>query len=88
MAETITGVANLYEGGFLIALPKPHRHYHLFATAALLQIPLEDHVQGFTTSEGRFVDRKEARKIVEAAGQPNRKSGSQNSDELFSEDVW
>ena len=41
--------------------------------------------QGFVTSEGKFVDREEARKIAEAAGQgqlPLRRL------ELFSEDLW
>lgn len=41
--------------------------------------------QGFVTSEGKFVDREEARKIAEAAGQGNLPP---RYIELYSEDLW
>jgi hypothetical protein len=40
MTDIITGVAVIDDTGQMIALPKPHRHHHLFATAALLGINL------------------------------------------------
>lgn len=46
--------------------------------------------QGFITSTGRYVNRKDAMEIAVAAGQVdpnNRKSGSDSGD-LFSEDLW
>lgn len=57
---------------------------------ALMLLPTSEFAgpddQGFLTSTGRFVQRKEARQIAEAAGQllPNARDHS----ELFSEDVW
>lgn len=41
--------------------------------------------QGFVTSEGRFVDRREARDIAMQAGQIGEEMTRQ---ELHSEDVW
>ena len=43
-------------------------------------------VQGFLTSKGRFVDRKEAWKIARAAGQIDDNGGCER--ELFSEDLY
>ena len=42
--------------------------------------------QGFTTSEGRFVDREEAWLIAKAANQIRRVTGSPGT--LFSEDLY
>lgn len=42
--------------------------------------------QGFVTSTGRFVDRKEALAIAKAAGQIIKKQGNANN--LYSEDLW
>jgi hypothetical protein len=88
MGETITGVALLCDDGRMFALPRPHRHHHLFSLAAFIgQDPLQ-HDQGFTTSTGRYVGREEAQRICIAAGQPNRRSGNDCDTRLFSEDVW
>ena len=84
----ITGVALLAHDGRLLALPRPCRHFHLYALAALMQIDVDDAEQGFTCDEGRFHDRKVALRLVQASGQPNRRSGNSDSVELFSEDVW
>lgn len=44
-----------------------------------------DHVQGFVTSKGRFVDRAEAERVARAAGQV---TGEILGGELTSEDLW
>lgn len=87
-AETITGVALLYDDGRVIALPRPHRHNHLYAFAAFIGQQPQDHDSGFMTSTGRYVDREEAQRICIAAGQPNRRIGAQHDTKLYSEDVW
>lgn len=48
--------------------------------------PLLSLESGFLTSEGLYVDREEAWKIAEAAGQIIRISGSRGT--LYSEDLW
>lgn len=88
MADVITGVAVMGENGAIVALPRPFRHHHIFAISALLGINLGDGCQGFITDAGHFVNRKAAFKMVVANNQPNRRSGSPASTELFSEDVW
>jgi hypothetical protein len=45
----------------------------------------ETSIQGFITSENRFVDRKEAKQIAIAAGQYK---GNNTSELLFSEDLY
>ena len=46
--------------------------------------------QGFVTSMGRFVDRKEAMEIQRHSGRPSKysKDGSYRGEELFSEDLY
>ena len=86
MGETIEGVAILSDRGAMIALPRPCRHHHLFSLAAFMGVDPEPGLQGFVTSRGRFVTRKQALSIAYAANQPIRKSG--NVSELYSEDLW
>lgn len=88
MADVITGVAILGKAGAMVALPKPHRHHHIYALAAFLGLDLDNGRQGFVTSNGSFVDRREAFRLVSTHGQTSRRSGNSNSEELFSEDVW
>jgi hypothetical protein len=88
MGDVITGVAILTKAGSMISLPKPHRHHHIFALAAFLGVDMNDGKQGFVTTNGAFVDRKEAQRLVISHGQQNRRSGNTESKELFSEDVW
>ena len=45
-------------------------------------------VQGFVTTTGRFVDRKEAMKIQLAAGIRSANMGGYYGDELYSEDLY
>lgn len=44
--------------------------------------------QGFMTTRGRFVDRKEALKLCQAAGLPSADPGGYRGDILFSEDLY
>ncbi len=88
MADVITGVAILTKAGEMISLPKPYRHHNIFALAAFMGINLDDGSQGFVTTNGAFVNRTEAQRLVMAHGQENRRSGNAESKELFSEDVW
>ena len=79
----------------VLSVPRPARHHNIFwsGNAALLgggesgRIVPPDAEQGFLTSSGRFVDRKEGWMIAEAAKQitphPSLKPGT-----LFSEDLW
>jgi len=84
--EKITGVALLNKYGRLWSLPRPHRHFHLFALAAFCNQDPEPCKQGFTTNKGRFVDRKEARRIAE--DQMQIQVGANKSEILYSEDLW
>lgn len=86
MTERITGVALLREDGAMWSLPAPSRHFHLFALIAFQGTEAEPCEQGFSTSQGRFVDRKEAIVLAREAGQPIRKRD--NPTQLYSEDLW
>lgn len=85
MKERITGVALLTDAGQLWSLPAPAQHGQLFALAAMFNDSPEPCEQGFTTNEGRFVGRREARRIAEAAEQLD--IDARHHDDLFSEDV-
>jgi hypothetical protein len=87
-AETITGVAFLCNDGRVFALPRPHRHHHLFSLAAFVGDNADPCDQGFMTSAGRYVGREEAQNIARAAGQPFTASGGRSDPKLYSEDVW
>lgn len=87
--ERLTGVALNWKGR-VYTLPAPNRHHQLLAHATeILELPREAcnvENQGFVTSSGRFVDRKEALGIARAAKQVRRDIG--RAKVLFSEDVW
>lgn len=80
----------LYPDFLTVSAPPPARHYSL-----LHPLP-EDIVktlgpddQGFITSAGRFVGRREALEIVLTADQPQIDHPSKNAGgQLFSEDLW
>ena len=86
MSETVTGVALLSEDGRMWALPATARHCHLFALAAFQGVDAEPCTQGFTTSAGRFVDRKTAYRVAAIAKRPM--TALRASGELYSEDLW
>ncbi len=76
----------VYPGHLIVTAPPPARHAHLMH-------PVPDVIgpdaQGFLTSTGRYVDRKEALQIVLAAGQPQIDHPARNAGgQLFSEDLW
>ena len=87
MAETVVAAAIQWQG-ITISLPKPARHSHIL-WAALDDLLGKEHVavstQGFLTSEGRFVNRIEAKNIAYIAGQIKE---TPNPTQLFSEDLW
>lgn len=68
--------------------PPPARHAHLLHPIGWGQI-IGPHDQGFLTSTGRFVGRREALAIVIAAKQPQIDHPARNAGgQLFSEDLW
>jgi hypothetical protein len=92
MSEVIVAAAIKHPDGEIYALPAPARHCHI------IQMMLEDkgrngehgintQDQGFLTSYGRYIDREEAAKIADHAGQLKIKyCGAPTI--LFSEDIW
>ena len=71
-----------------------HRHNHCFDaingklswTMNRQEIDKISKEQGFVTTEGRFVDRREGWKIAEKANQIIQQSGSEGT--LYSEDIY
>jgi len=78
----------LYPEYVTVTAPPPARHATLLHPVAHdLMIGPDD--QGFLTSTGRFVGRREALRIVIAAKQPQIDHPSRNAGgQLFSEDLW
>lgn len=83
--------------GLVCAVERPGRHPDVFRQLDGLDWTKHrhDHKQGFITSEGRFVEREEARRIADAADQIiASRVGSDGVPykfqhaHLFSEDVW
>ena len=87
--------------GAVHSVPRPGRHHdvirHIVDTNPAIQTVggEQGFIAGDGASQGRFVDRLEARKIAEAAGQiiagRRDKDGVPyvaQDDTLFSEDVW
>lgn len=84
----VVAAANRDKDGVVFSLPPPARHHNI---NWLMQdqgrsIIHSDLVQGFLLSDGRFVGRREAKKIAVACGQ--QISRHMDLDELYSEDVW
>lgn len=63
-----------------------HRHHEIFVFRPKDFNGKE--TQGFLTSTGRFVDRKEAREIAEAAGQLIPDQSGMTFSNLFSENLY
>lgn len=91
MTETIVSAA-LCIDGLIISAPRPARHHtliHAFDKAYLSKLT-EDRIvaldeQGFLTSTGRFVGRREAAGIALEARQIDRLN---YPPQLYSEDLW
>jgi len=47
-----------------------------------------DFIQGFIDNKGNFLDRKEAYIVAKEANQIIKKTGPENSEELYSEDLY
>lgn len=80
--------AAIHLGGLVLSLPSPARHHSLIRPAVenLEMRPPILGIQGFLTSTGRFVNRKEAFFIATEANQIGCKTGT--ADELYTEDLW
>ncbi len=79
----------VYPEYLTISAPPPARHgslLHPFIERTGIRIACED--QGFLTSTGRFVGRKEAHDIAVASGQPLIDHPSRIEGTLYSEDLW
>lgn len=93
--ERITGVAVcLKSSGYelVLSLPKPNRHSDVvsagnFLASGKLGSLSSNEKQGFITSEGRFVDRREAYRVAVIAGQIIKGPAMPHIG-LSSEDVW
>ena len=87
MTERIVAAAIQYEG-VTFSLPRPARHAQVMHSLDLLMTveQMASACQGFLTSDGRFVNRVQARQIAFVAGQKPKTTG--NSTHLFSEDLW
>ena len=88
--ETVTVIACAIrdiQNGQVYQVPKPGRHHDVLRKMRLMGLaPVNGFTQGFVLSDGRFVDRVEAKAIAIAAVQLlERASGSRD---LFSEDLW
>ena len=69
-----------------------HRHNDCFRTIQGIQrykgVNLDSLPDGFMTTRNRFVDRKEGRKLQEAAGIKSADKDGYRGDTLFSEDLY
>lgn len=86
--ESIIAAAVQWEG-VTFSLPKPARHGQVLHSieGTILKSELVPYVcQGFLTSEGRFVNRVQARHIAYMAGQNPKTTGTTR--DLYSEDLW
>ena len=91
MAELITGVALLSGASGLHQLPAPNRHWNVIQD--MIDRGFGDDTleaqQGFVTSSGRFVSRREALHLALSNGQVREDARPvPNLPELFSEDLW
>lgn len=86
----ITGVAITLDG-IVYSLPAPNRHHNVIHYVIdVTDGDVRPYVQGFITSSGEFLDRKQAMQLAMANGQLNRRPGEQfyQGPELYSEDLW
>lgn len=85
--ERIVAAAMQYEG-VTLSLPQPARHAQVMHSAVyfMTDVQIAAACQGFITSEGRFVNRVQARQIAFMAGQEPKSTGGDR--DLYSEDLW
>lgn len=95
MTERIAAAA-IHLAPLTLSMPPPARHHNLIRQAAAngIEARICSDMQGFVTSIGRFVDRREAMLIARAQGQLIPRAAGfmegeiSSGDVLFSEDVW
>lgn len=88
----IAAAAIRHVDGRLFAVAAPGRHgdvIHAMVECGIVERVTSEHLQGFVTFDGRFVDREAAWRVAEELGQllpraPTDKRGGT----LYSEDVW
>lgn len=85
--EHIAKAAIKADDGAIYSMPPPGRHHSIIALMVDVghRTPIRG-TQGFVTSEGRFVDRREAAKIAIEANQLKDRESSPTT--LYSEDLW
>ncbi|MGB3042488.1 MAG: hypothetical protein WBB98_04820 [Xanthobacteraceae bacterium] len=87
MTETIVAAALRVKGMTISDIPPARHHTLLWAISEIdSELRLGPESQGFTTSMGRFVDRKEALRIALDAKQIDKPKYQPH--QLFSEDLW
>ena len=85
MTERIVSVA-ISAFGIIASLPAPARHGDVLRKLHDFNpMLLGPDTQGFLTSAGRYVNRRDAAAIALAAGQTG---GLINAPDLYSEDLW
>jgi len=74
-------------GDLVLSLPPPARHHTIMHAldAQMIDPMVYPDDQGFLTSEGAFVGRRDAARIAVAAGQV---AAPKWGPDLFSEDLW
>lgn len=77
---------NCDTGIVFCGLRHPHCLYQMVAITGKYQHEAGKEIQGFLTSENRFVDRKEGAKIALSCGQIDKLQYS--SESLYSEDLY
>jgi len=80
-------------GDLVLSVPRPGRHHTIihawFALTYQQMGKRDDEEQGFLTTKGRFVGRKEAWIIAAEAGQVTRPAGGDGPDTgITSESMW
>lgn len=86
--ERIALVSTRHSNGNIYAVERPGRHGHIFGMLAEMGLAGRregESIQGFTTTHGRFVSRKEALIIAASMKQRVRET---SPDQLYSEDLW
>lgn len=84
--EIIVRAAIKSDDGAIYSVPQPGRHHNIIALMVDIghSKPIRG-VQGFVTSSGKFVDRREAAKIAFESGQIKKETQPIT---LYSEDLW
>ena len=86
MERIVAAAVHAY--GATWSLPRPARHHNVLwaiDNAGLCAMTPGPDAQGFLTSDGRFVGRKEAADLAVAAGQTDAPKWPPD---LYSEDLW